>query len=943
MLLNRVQRQAVTHQGKPLLIVAGAGTGKTTVITERIKYLTQVLNISPHSIFATTFTQKAADEMNDRLSLVLPYGYLSPWLGTFHSLCDRLLKLEGLEIGLNPNYTVMTQTDQWLFLKSHLSALNLKYYRPLGNPNKFISALIKFFSRLQDEDVQPVEFNGIVFERQSKTQSPEVQTETNRLSELAEAYQTYTQLKRDESVMDFGDLILYTLKLFRERPNILTKYRDQFTYVLVDEFQDTNYAQFELIKLLSPPSSNPNLTVVADDDQSVYKFRGASISNILQFKDFYPEAQEIVLTQNYRSIQPILDASYQVIIHNNPERLETKLGLNKKLVSQIRMSKVVLPRLLEFPTTAAEISWTLEEIIRLVARENLTYQDIAILARANNQLDEYAISLKNMGIPYQLVSNRGLFDQEEIKNLLDFLRVIIDPKDSLTLFPVTQLPLFSLEPSLVFAALAKARIKSTSLWQELNERPDNNTQAMVKTINHFQQVAIHHSVTKVLYQFVLDTGYVNTFLKQENLPNQLKIKNLNLFFDKLKQFERVSTDASVPGFLQTLDLWLEAGENPGQAEIEDIDTVKLMTIHAAKGLEFPAVFLGNLVAGRFPAQGRRDEIEVPSALIKETLPSGDIHLQEERRLFYVALTRAKRFLYLSFADNTGGVRKRVMSGFAKETGLPVEPINPSTQSLFPGITPPVSPLIKVIEGGRFQINTFSYSQLETFKKCPLQYKYRYLLQIPARPHHALSFGRSLHLTLEQFHRREMLGEKLSLAQLLDIYNQAFIGEGYESESQKLERFAAGKTSLTNYYHHFQYLLGKPIMLEQKFKLKVGDSFIVGKIDRIDQTEQGTTEIVDYKTGNPKNQKLVDKNDQLSLYAIAADEVLKLHPDSVSLFFLEDGSKVSTTRTSAVLNKAKEKLLTDIQTIKASNFPAKPSLRTCKFCAYNRLCPFAVWT
>lgn len=937
--LNPSQSQAVHHQSGPLLIVAGAGTGKTTVITERIKHLIVDEKIDPLRIFAATFTQKAAEEMLSRLDVVMPLGYQEPWLGTFHALADKLLKTEGLEIGLNPTYKIMTTTDQWLFLKEHLSDLPLTYYKPLGNPNRFISAIIKFFSRLSDEDVQPVEFNAFVTKQHHSgpNESPEIDLE--RLQELAFAYQTYEQLKRDASVMDFGDLISNTLKLLRERPHILRQYQQHFSHILVDEFQDTNYAQYQLIKLLAPENNNPNLIVVGDDDQSIYKFRGASIANILEFKQDYPQAKTVVLTKNYRSSQPILDAAYKVITNNNPERLEVRLGLDKHLQSLKPLSET-LAQSLSFPTLETEVDWTAHEIVRLVAQENLHYQDIAILVRANSSLESYASTLRRYGIPFQLVANRGLFDQDEIKNLIYFLRSIIDPGDSLALFALTQLPLFNLDPQLVFSALASAQRHSTTLYNQLRSEPNEKVTYLLATIDAFQRRAATQSVTQVLYQFVLDTGYVDLFLKQESLDNQLKIKNLNLFFNKLKQFEAINLNRSVVNFLATLDLWLEAGEDPGQAQIEDIDTVRLMTIHAAKGLEFKAVFVGSLIAGRFPSANRRDLIQVPENLIKATIPSGNIHIQEERRLFYVALTRAQQYLYLTHALDMGGLRPRIPSGFIAETGLTTQPVSQSPPTV-PLVPAEVPPMVKVLKGGHYLIDRVSYSQLDTFTVCPLKYKYRYLLQIPGRPHHSLSFGRTIHATLHQFHRLEMQHKQPTLSDLLTLYQNNFIDEGYDSPQHKADRFQSGQEALTRYYAMYKDHLGQPVMLEQKFHISLDGVTLVGKIDRIEKNKAGEYEIVDYKTGVPKDQKAVDRDRQLTLYALAATEGLNIKPAALSLYFIEDsGTKLTTSRTPAQLEKARRQTLEQINELKTSTFPAKPSTHTCPYCEFNRICPFA---
>ena len=325
--LNKEQLAAIKYGKGPLLIIAGAGTGKTTVITERIKYLILSKLAKPDEILALTFTEKAAREMEERVDIAMPYGYTQMWISTFHSFCDRILRAEALHIGLDPRYKLMTEAETVQFIRNNLFKFDLDYFRPLGNPTKFIDGMLKHFSRLQDEDISPKEY--LAYAKKLKKVERE---EKKKTLELALAFKTYDELKVKEGLMDFGDLIIKSLALFRTRPNVLRQYQDQFKYILVDEFQDTNYAQNELAILLSRKTKN--ITVCGDDDQSIYRFRGAAVSNIIQFKKNFPRARAVVLTRNYRSTQEILDRAYELIQHNNPDRLEAVEKIDKKLSSQ---------------------------------------------------------------------------------------------------------------------------------------------------------------------------------------------------------------------------------------------------------------------------------------------------------------------------------------------------------------------------------------------------------------------------------------------------------------------------------------------------------------------------------------------------------------------------------------------------------------------------------
>jgi len=944
--LNEEQLKAVKHKSGPVLVVAGAGTGKTRVITERIRYLIKEKNVDPQEILALTFTEKAAQEMVDRVGDIMPLGYEEPWVYTFHSFADRILKEKGIEIGIDPSYKILSPSDQWLLLRKNLFDLKLKYFRPLGNPTKFISAILTFISRLQDENVSPEEL--LEFVKHSNYTSDE---EKQRWEELSYIYSEYERLKIESSAMDFGNLIIWVIKLLNVRPNILAEYKNQFKHILVDEFQDTNYAQYELIKLLFPTKetkeSERSLLVVGDDSQSIYKFRGAAVSNILQFMEDYKDSKMITLLKNYRSTQEILDAAYKLIQNNNPDTLESKLGISKKLIG---ISSGSNPKILQTETLEDEVELVISKILEILAKEpQYTYKDFAILARANNQLDPFVMALRKYGLPYQLVGNRGLYDRDEVRDILAFLRVIINTQDGINLYRVLNIESLEIPYKEISELLSKSRYEKTDLWEQVKKSKDEKVAFLVKTIEGFQKNITKNTPTEMVFEVVNSTNYLNQFLEEETVENELCIKNLNLFLQRVQKFEvdyhnETGEMPTVVNLVDYLDMIIEAGENPAQAEIEDIDTINLMTVHASKGLEFPVVFMVNLVSGRFPTRNQGDTIEVPEELIKETLPTGNEHIQEERRLFYVGMTRAQKYLFMTLGKNYGGKRDTIPSGYLQETGLKIQEIKSTDKekkakqsSLFGVETKFREPKIIKIEGKAPEY--LSYSQIDNYLICPLRYKYSYTLKIPVPPKHTLSFGTTIHETLKEFHVRKMFGKEVTLDELLEIYEKKWIPLGYRDEKHRKAQFEYGKEVLKKYYEENNNLKFKHLGLEKNFILDIDGLKINGKIDRIDQLPDGKIEIIDYKTGNTKTQKEVDNDVQMTIYTMAATEALKIKPDILSFYYVESGTKLSTKRTKKQV-EAQKKIIKEVaEEIKEGNFEPKPG-KDCEWCDYKEICPFA---
>lgn len=923
------------------LVIAGPGTGKTTFITNEIRKLLEK-GIDPSRILALTFTDKAAQEMLGRLDEAMPLGYEPPWISTFHSFCDRILRQEGLEIGLDPAYKILSEPEAWLLLRQNLFDLPLDYYRPLGNPTKFISALLNLFSRAKDEEVTPEDYLVWARTLKQRAKSKEEKEEAQKQAELARVYEAYQKLLLKNSYLDFGDLIIWTIKLFSDRPSILKKYQDQFAHIFVDEFQDTNAAQFSLIRLIV---SN-NLTVVGDDDQAIYKWRGASVSNILEFKKEYPSTQTKVLRTSYRLTDTVARRTYQMIQNNNPDRLELRLqNVSKKLKTSKTGPE---PTLLYARSAEEETDLVLRKIVELVNTEGKNFSDFAILARANAHLDPFIAALKRHELPFQIVGNRGLFEQEEVAALLAVLRVIKDPEDNISWYKVLRIPSFKISPARILELLAEAQKESVPLDKVLEREKIK----VLDVIRDLAKNAFRVSPSHLLFDFVRTSGYIRNLEEPPTLENQLKIENIALFFQKIQQFEAEVKEPNVPELVDYLDLLIEAGESPAQAVIEDVDTINLMTAHAAKGLEFPVVFMVSLAADRFPTRQRSAALELPEHFVKEFNylkkshgedPERIGHQQEERRLFYVGATRASEQLFLSLAKSYGGVREKRPSQFIFEMGLEV-PAEPAKE--FSVEIPAVESREKeALNLRRFVPEKLSYSQLEDYKTCPWKYRYKYVLRLPVPPVPPTSFGISLHETLREFELRQMKGEKIDLNRLKKIYRGHFLAGGYREAKEKEVYFRRGEKLLTDFYRKYQKILFPPFMIEKGFEIKLGGKTISGRIDRIGKNSQGEFELIDFKGGETSQkteEKLVrkaQKTDQLFLYTLAAKEALGITPKSVALFYLDGGKKIEAEFSEAEIKKRTSEIEERIQKIVRGEFKASPGPQ-CVWCPFNKICEFS---
>ncbi len=937
--LNKKQKEAVKAGAGPLLIVAGAGTGKTTVITNRIAFLIESGLAKPEEILAMTFTDKAANEMLTRVDQLLSRGYADLWISTFHSFCDRVLRECGLAIGLPTDFKLLDQTSAWLLLRQNFSQLKLDYYRPMGSPTKFLHALIDHFSRCKDQGIAAEDY--LDFAKKTKAKQ-----EKDRLLEVANAYAAYQKLLLDNGLLDFGDLINYCLKLFKERPQILEKYQKQFKYILVDEFQDTNFSQYELVKMLARPKNN--LAVCADANQAIYRWRGASFGNIVNFKKDFPKAKIVFLEENYRSHQGILDLAFKflkIAKSNQPEWLEK---INKKL----KAAKPGAAKIehLHFKTGEQENIGVAEKILKLMKEDKsaggASFNDFVILVRANNQAASFSRALERAGIPFQFLAMRGLYSKPIIIDIISYFKLLDNYHESASAFKILNLPFLAIAQEDIASIGQYASRKAKSIFEAFQELPliPNLSEKTKISIGRILSLLAKHAalaaeknVSEILLAFLEDFGYLE-YLVKRNKKEDLDL--ISQFLRRIKSFEETHLDARLKPFMEELALELDSGEE-GKMDFDPDqgpEVVKIMTVHAAKGLEFKYVFLVNLVDKRFPSIERGEPIDLPEKLIKDILPAGDFHLEEERRLFYVAMTRAKSGLFLTSADDYGGVQMKRLSRFLIElgyTGAKGQQAKPSNVKI---VARPKTEKLMLPE-------RFSFTQLIAFSKCPLQYKFAHVMKVPVRGKAVFSFGKSMHNALAFFLDEKAVGKNVGFERLMEIFKKEWIDDWYESKAQQEEYWQLGEKSLRRFWEELSRKKPKIMAindmpaLEQDFNIKVGGHTLIGKIDRIDDLGQGEAELIDYKTGSAKDKLRPEDKKQLLIYQIAAKEVLGLKPKKLTYYYLDEGSIVSFLGTEADIEQEKKDIVEEIEAIKKSDFSPTPGWQ-CDWCDFKGICEFA---
>ena len=608
--LNEPQRQAVMATDGPLLILAGAGSGKTRVLTHRTAYLIEECGVNPYNIMAITFTNKAAGEMRERIDQMVGYGSESIWVCTFHSTCVRILRRYIDRLGFGTNFTIYDSDDQKTLMKDICKRLEIdtKMYKE----KMFLSAI----SSAKDELIDPIEF-------ETRAAGDYVKRKQ------AQVYREYQQALKQNNALDFDDLIMKTVELFKLDKEVLASYQDRFRYIMVDEYQDTNTAQFELIRLLA--LKYQNLCVVGDDDQSIYKFRGANIYNILNFEHHFPDATVIKLEQNYRSMQNILDAA-NAVIANNQGRKEKRLWTDNGAGDKITFEQL--------DTAAEEADFVARDIARRVRKGEYQYKDCAILYRTNAQSRLFEERFITANIPYKIFGGVNFYARKEVKDLLAYLKTIDNGQDDLAVRRIINIPKRGIGAASINKVALYAQEQEISFYDALcvAEQVPGLGKAAAKIrpfvlfIQSMKAKAKLLSVTDLLQEVIETTGYVRELEAEGTDEAEARIENIDELISKAVDYAEGEEAPTLNGFLENVALVADIDSFD-----ENSDYVVLMTLHSAKGLEFPNVYLAGLEDGLFPSY------------MSITSDNSQAEIEEERRLAYVGITRAKKNLTITSA------------------------------------------------------------------------------------------------------------------------------------------------------------------------------------------------------------------------------------------------------------------------------------------------------
>jgi DNA helicase II / ATP-dependent DNA helicase PcrA len=1040
--LTPAQREAATNPGGPLLVIAGAGTGKTRTLVARFAWLVSQ-GVAPERILALTFSTAAADELRSRLEDALQDPYEELVVSTFHGFCARLLREEALEAGLDPFAAPVTAADRLAMLLERISELALGAHDLRGNPAALLASFIERIDRLKDEMITAADYASWAAALPEEDDAGRSRAARER--EFAQVYADHDRMLTERGALDFGDLQLHAFRLLRERPHVRARVAGRFQHVLVDEFQDTNFAQGLLLQLLG--AEHRNTTVVGDDDQAIYRFRGASTKNLQDFAAEHGDGTVVRLERSFRSGQAILDAAHAVVAPN-PDRIDKRLtGEPGGSVGFWCCSN-----------ERAQAQAVAAEVEQLVGREGMAPSDVCVLVRSvRNEGQAVAVALEERAVPFRLVGAAAFFQRAEIRDVLAWLRLLVDPSDAAAVVRSLARPPIELRSIDIARCTQIARRRKLDMISALvaaTEAPQIPPEARDRILTHLK---LYRAAAAQLDTLRPDL-FVHRLIDRLGLRRQQlfaaqadvveRLRNLAKFGELAAGYVRGEPQATPREFANYIVAVAEAGLREEEAGFEAAEgAVQVMTMHAAKGLEFECVYVLGLHAARMPGGRRRALEPVPDELLKEAVPpdSREAHAAEMRRVLHVAMTRARRRLVLAYPERADGGAAQPPSPFVEEARAavdgaweqreeelfgPAETLHatfrlmreelletvsrvggrlnelrfdtdldvahavvryleliklaaladrPTDQSLAEAIaevnarllgaaTPVQREVFEtsglddyLLEGERAErrralavaardepsLEPFlprrgeglmlSASDIETYRTCPLKYKFARVFRIPQEPTINQRFGILVHQVLERFHAG---GGTRSLAELLGLLDAGWRRGGFGDSDEERQLRGKATAALTRYHERFQSLTGEPVWFERPFAFKLGPHLLRGRVDRVDRLPDGGYELIDYKTGRPKSAAQLKEDVQLSLYAIGAREAWQLEAALQSYYYVLDDEKVPVERSDTDREWIRDTVAEVADGILSQGFEPTPSYAACSICDFRIVCPAA---
>lgn len=955
------QREAIEHVHGPMLVVAGAGTGKTSVLTHRIDRLVREGHARTDEILALTYTVNAAKEMQQRVSSLLGKTVQA---ATFHDYCLQLLKRVGKDFG------VLDEKDLWIYLRRRIRDLHLDYYIRAANIGQFLNDLLDFVNRCHDELVTPDKYSQYVDRLgRGEVPIPRVVKSKNALSdeevlgrcrEIARVYSTVERWLEQDNLGTFSHMITRAHTLLASDETVLAEAQKAARFILADEFQDANFAQIKILSRLA--GADGNLFAVGDPDQSIYRFRGASSEAFELFSRNFAGARRVILEKNRRSTTPILQTAFAIINENPPVFADSRSGFayQRTPLQSARddeaaragvptMSPPVTAIILKDRSTEGP---DLVGYLRAAQRKSRSkWSDFGVLYRSHSHRDDLVQELAEAGIPF-VIESMDISDTPEVRDFFACITAVVVGGDDVSLIRVAALPCFRLNPEQLrqeLRSIARENRESQVVpLATVLDRVPGGAEVVAAIEQTRDQIARHNAKGRAAAEIIV---------REFRLDRTSPFLQAALQFVESWQGKKINHTADLAELIDYLSYFREAGGViPLQAK-ENENAVRLMTVHGAKGLEFPHVFILRAISPSFPCSYKETMVAFPRELRDpDSVTEADdktLHEQEERRLFYVAMTRARDSLRIYAREGTGKIDK-TPPGFLREL-MKNKRILPWFQAAPAGgaqatldLAADASPLypeesqtsrwfedLPVLPGLHKRL---SASAVETYQRCGLQFKLERDWRIAGRPAAAMQYGAAVHRVLKTYFDSIRLGRPKSDEELLELFRIDLAGAKIQDPYQHELYEKLGLVQLQDFLSKARTIPASQVLhTEESFEIKVGETTVAGRIDRIDRLADGSVAIIDYKTGKARDQDAADESLQLSLYAVAAAEKWGYRVGALVFHNLEQNLPVTTLRSEAQLLSARACVEEAAKGIAEEVFDAKPGMH-CNFCAYRMLCP-----